>query len=148
MASAHDSIRTARWVTIILVVYWLAMFVGTHIPTSLPQLPGSNLDKVVHFLAYSGLALLIALNWQIHGGHLGIRHYVLVWILLAAYAALDEWTQLPVGRDGNPYDWLADITGSAAGLAIFHAIRPWLFGRQQHSSVAVAGVEGAPPVDN
>ena len=44
----------------LLIVYWLLLFTGTHIP--LPNLPGgSGNDKLAHFAGYFLLSLLLLL---------------------------------------------------------------------------------------
>lgn len=111
---------------IFFACYWVAMFIGTHIPQQLPNLDVGFFDKVVHFAAYLGLTLLFALCWQTFGGHLTLRHYIVIAIVVIAYGAIDEILQSYVHRDCNFYDWLADILGTLTGLNIFHYGRPWL----------------------
>jgi VanZ family protein len=114
------------WQTL-LGVYWLAMFVGTHIPRQLPHLSGGVFDKFVHLGAYAGLALLVAVNWQLRGGHLTMRHYLAVAFVLATYGIVDEVLQMFVHRDCSVADWAADVVGIVLGIAAFHVGRKvWL----------------------
>ena len=53
------SILGFRWVVIVLCLYWLAIFSGTHLPRPPRALPRID-DKLVHFLAYFGLAAALA----------------------------------------------------------------------------------------
>ncbi len=109
---------------IALAAYWLALFAGTHIPrvpTAL-QMPGA--DKWQHTAAYAGLAfLLVALR--------SLRRPLTWWVALGVagvailYGALDELTQIPVGRDAEFFDWVADSLGAAIGIALFAAGRRW-----------------------
>ena len=52
-------------------------------------------------------------------GPLGWRQLCAVWALIVLYGAVDEVTQIPVGRNANLSDWLADAAGATVGLAIF-----------------------------
>jgi VanZ family protein len=102
--------------------YWLALFVGTHIPHP-PQLFVSfnAFDKVLHFGAYAGLAFLISLSWWLRRAF-AWRQWLAVWALTAAFGIFDEVTQIPVGRNCELFDWFADVTGSLSGLALFLAV--------------------------
>jgi VanZ family protein len=78
-----------------------------------PHLQGPFLwDKLDHFTAYFGLALLASLGW-------GLRRS-LGWIFLGVLAmgAGLEGLQALVGRDAEWGDMLANSLGAAAGLAV------------------------------
>lgn len=112
------NLRTARLCQIVLAGYWLAMFAATHLPIKVAALPGGT-DKVIHVGLYALLAALLAITWQCSAGRLTARHLRWAWIALAAYAAFDELTQIPVGRTASWADWLADLVGALAGLVLF-----------------------------
>jgi len=114
---------------LVLAVYWLALFVATHLPKESPIVPTDQRDKLMHFTAFALLALLLATTWQLAAGYLTIHHLRWAWIVLVLYAALDEWTQSFVGRETSFYDWLADAAGAAAGLALFVWVRNQNWGR-------------------
>lgn len=107
-----------------LVVYWGALFYGTH--TKVPEglLPG-NSDKLIHFWAYAGLGILL-MSLRATRGVYSWMSIVYCWLLLAAYGAFDELTQLLVNRNADVNDWLCDVTGAAAGLATV-TLFMWLF---------------------
>lgn len=113
---------------IVLVCYWVALFLGTHWPRAHEVLRIGTSDKVLHFIAYFGLALLIGINWTLRG-EFGWRQRGIAFLLIASFGVFDELTQIPVGRDGSVYDWLADCAGAVLGLAtcvaLTHAIRTW-----------------------
>jgi VanZ family protein len=111
--------RLKTWALALLVVYWLALILGTHVPQA-PHvlLPKDVSDKLLHLTAYCGLALLICLNWSLRRP-LNWRHGVIVLALLACFGALDEVTQIPVGRDCDLADWYADVIGATAGVGLF-----------------------------
>jgi VanZ like protein len=104
--------------TIVVAAYWLALFVGTHIPripTAL-QMPGA--DKWQHTAAYAGLAFLLAARSAFG------RPVTWKWALAVAggvilFGAFDELTQIPVGRNAEFYDWIADGLGTAIGIGLF-----------------------------
>jgi VanZ family protein len=102
-----------------LALYWLALFVTTHIPSELAALPGDSTDKFVHVTAFAVLALLLATAWQLSAGPLGLRHLALAWLLLVAYGAIDEWTQSFVRRQASFWDFLGDAVGALIGLVLF-----------------------------
>lgn len=106
-----------------LAGYWIVLLIVTHLPATTPFMPPDNIDKLAHATAFAGLALLLASAWQLAAGHLNISHLALVWFVVVTYGAIDEWTQIPVGRSCSIWDWLADATGAALGLALFAFLR-------------------------
>ena len=114
---------------LVLAIYWLALFVATHLPKTQTLGTANQLDKLVHAAAFAGLALLLATTWQLSAGRLIGHHLRAAWIVLVCYAALDEWTQTFAGRDASLADWLADAAGAALGLALF----AWLNRRGRES---------------
>jgi VanZ family protein len=115
--------RYTRWIAAVTVLYWLALFIGTHIPLRLP--PGSvpeGGDKLLHFVAYLGLAYLLGL-WLSVKQPMSARHYLMILLVIAVYGALDELLQGPVNRNPDVYDWIADVFGGIAGLMLLYATR-------------------------
>jgi VanZ family protein len=106
----------------LLIAYWLAMFIGTHIPLD-PQalkLPGS--DKTWHLVAYAGLAFLIALRHSF-GGSMRWKQAAAVFGIVALYGVFDELSQIPVGRHADVFDWFSDVAGAVGGLALIAALK-------------------------
>jgi len=130
-ASFLSNVRNYKLWQLALVAYWLAIFVGTHVPGDFLPEPSDGWDKVVHFSAYAALAVLVATTWQLAAGQLMFRHLRAAWIVIAIYGALDEWTQSFVGRDASVYDWLFDIAGAATGLALFVWLRERIGARRR-----------------
>ncbi len=124
-----------RVATILLVIYWIAVFTATHLPkVGLPSYP--NADKIAHFVAFSGLAFLMA--WAIPTRRDRPRWNVLVAaIVCLSYGAFDEFTQIPAGRTADIQDWFADCLGTTFGLTIYLISRAWLWRRQQFSPNAL-----------
>ena len=98
-----------------LAAYWTFLFASTHVPLPKDALP-ANSDKAAHFVAYAGLSFLLGL-WLSLRGPMTIGGYVFVLAVAAAYGAVDELTQIPVGRTGDVWDWVADCVGGGLGLA-------------------------------
>ena len=116
--SAHRRNLTAL-LTIVLVLYWLIAFLGTHIPLRILAgvMPPHNGDKVLHFVGYAILAALL-MGLRASRGSFGWRSVVRRWMLLAVYGAFDEVTQRLVGRHADVADWCADMVGVLCGLGL------------------------------
>ena len=100
-----------------LAVYWVLLFVLTHV--RFHQFPGmaSSSDKVAHLVAYAGLGALAAWYLWVRG-KLSWRIGFILMSILIAYAAVDELTQalLPY-RTADILDWLCDVVGAGMGIA-------------------------------
>jgi len=107
------TILGTRLGVIVLAVYWILLFVGTHIPVIPANVPKVN-DKVMHFTAFFGLAFFLCYvskpgpRWKRFGRIAAVA---------LLYAAVDEYTQRFVPR--RQPDWM-DFLANAAG--IFSAI--------------------------
>ncbi|MBC7853824.1 MAG: VanZ family protein, partial [Pirellulaceae bacterium] len=98
--------------------YWVVIFVGTHMPGNETD-GGGHRDKVLHFGAFFGLAMLLC-SCAACFRRTGPALYAGVVGLAAGYGIFDEWTQmLAKNRSADPLDWLADISGAIAGTLIF-----------------------------
>jgi VanZ family protein len=105
-----------------LLAYWLLIFFGTHIPSSaLPNLHWS--DKILHLLAFAGLAFLMA--WAIpKNGLAWWRHLLSVVGITFVYSCLDELTQQFIpGRQCDIGDVVADMAGTLVGLVCYLSAR-------------------------
>lgn len=109
--------------------YLAALFIATHIP--LPKGSISNSDKLYHFGGYAALTLCVLAAWELSIGVLEAKHYFAVWLVGVLYAAFDEVTQIPVGRQCDANDWIVDVLGIVAGILAFRAFRGayyWVLG--------------------
>ena len=72
----------------ILTVYWIALFIATHIP--MPQLPDlpEHSDKAMHFVAYAGLGFLFLL-WRSMKGSISLSTILTASGIIAIYANID-----------------------------------------------------------
>lgn len=98
-----------------LACYWIFLFASTHVKLPNDALP-RNSDKLAHFVAYAGLSFLLGL-WMSLRLPMTAARYVFVFLVVAAYGAVDEVTQIPVGRTADVWDWAADCVGTGLGLA-------------------------------
>ena len=106
-----------------LAAYWLALFVGTHVPLPVVKSIGRS-DKLLHWASYTGLSFLLTTVVSLRHS-LTWRTCLIVALGLAAYAALDELLQIPIpGRHADVWDWGADVGGVFCGLVTALAIRP------------------------
>ena len=106
----------------ILVCFWVAMFLGTHWPhLPLDFLP-ANCDKLLHWSANCGLAFLIPL-WLSSWRDVAFKDLAGIFAVVLGYAIFDEVSQIPVGRDCEFFDAVADCFGGLSGLAAFMAFR-------------------------
>jgi len=107
---------------ILLVVYWVAIFVLTHIPLKHISFLVTKVnvsDKILHFIAYFMLSFLLWIALS-QSQKLKRRKSRVWWILFLIffYALLDEWLQMYVGRSPSVYDFIADISGAITALIL------------------------------
>ena len=106
-----------------LVLYWLALFIGTTLPTDeLPHLFKAQ-DKFEHLLGYFGLAVLVQLwlHFQTRMNMLREKAYLFTFLIVTCYAAIDEIHQLFIpGRDCDILDWTADSIGALIGVILIY----------------------------
>jgi VanZ family protein len=125
---AHSFWRLSPATRRVLVVaaiglYWLLLFVLTHLPGDpRPEPPEGvipHLDKLAHSAAFAGLAFLACVGASTFRP---VTPQVLgsVAAALALYAAVDEQTQgwVPF-RVPDFRDWVADMLGMLVGLCAF-----------------------------
>jgi VanZ family protein len=124
--------KVARVASLCLVLYWLLIFTGTHLPSH--AVPRFNLsDKVCHALAFGGLAFL--LSWAIPSRGKNLTHVLWAAMIALVYGVVDEWTQnfIP-GRVCDVWDMAADAVGVGLGVVCYLLLRQlllqWKWGRQ------------------
>lgn len=104
----------------VLALYWVVIFTGTHLP-EVPQILTSYSDKIKHFSAFFGLAMLLC---YVTNGDNPYRRFGIIFALASAYGAIDEWTQsLVPGRTTDYWDWGADTLGAATAIGIYVGLR-------------------------
>ena len=120
-ANSARNPSVGRIIAALLVMYWAALLVATHLPGSGGGLPPLIWDKALHAGAFTGLTFLLLLAWN-WGRPATLVNYATVLLLVAGYGALDELTQLLVPlRNADVWDWVADVIGAIGG-AVFYAL--------------------------
>lgn len=115
-----DAIRARRTLRIVTTIVIALAAASTHIPKlSLGSDANPSPDKSEHMLLF---AILTAGAW--YSGW--FRSLGILWLVGAAWAALDEWTQgIPaLGRAPDMEDWAADMLGVTLAVAWIKATRP------------------------
>jgi len=113
------------WIT--TAVYWLAIFMLTHLPAhDIPPVPIS--DKVEHMTAYGLLGILLFASFRSNGRSIGVTAFFVIAIGLL-YGVADELLQIPVGRSCDIRDWYADASGIAIATIICTSVE--LLGRRK-----------------
>jgi VanZ family protein len=117
--------RFASRARTLALLYLVALFAATHVP--IPEGAVGESDKLYHFGGYFALTLLVLAGWELTIGVLEAKHYFALWLVGILYAAFDEFTQIPVGRDCDPNDWMMDVLGVVAGVVVFQFVRRALY---------------------
>ncbi len=117
----RTTIRGIRVASLALGGYWLMLFVATHLPT-VPMPHTANSDKYIHFLAFAGLAFLLAWSIPTVPKHRWLN-VVLALAVAIIYGAIDEISQTPVGRTADVMDWVADSAGAVFGIVCYVIMR-------------------------
>ena len=103
-------------------LYILSSFSKT-MPEGGPEIP--HLDKVMHFGYFLGGGIILTTYLLLKKGTAAPAYFriLIPIVILAIVGALDEYHQtFTPGRSGNdPFDWLADVLGAAAGILLAHA---------------------------
>ena len=117
--------------------YWLAIFVGTHLPSSLGKLPDVN-DKLLHLGAYAGLAFLLAA--ALTACRLKHGTLLITLVVAAVYGCFDELSQkLVAGRTADVADWAADVFGAGVGALAFAVALLLITRRFPNAAIAEEG---------
>ena len=103
-----------------LAGYWLVIFLLTHVPSSMIKPPKIS-DKLMHFLAFGGLGMLMC---YVTTSDRLVRRFSIIAIIGMSYAAIDEYTQGFVrGRSPDVMDFVADTAGILAAIAVYSFLR-------------------------
>jgi VanZ family protein len=112
-------------ITAVLVLYIALLFVGAVIKVPAEISSITNGDKIIHFMEYFILALVLFKSLQLYKLK-KINIYVLGIIIGIVFMLLSETVQLFVpGRSFSFYDMLADFMGFIIGMGVFK----WIFFR-------------------
>lgn len=122
--------REPRFVTHVWTVVWggylLAVAVLSLMPVAIPQTVAHG-DKLMHFLAYAGLAAL----WP---RHLATGARAVLWAAAVGVALEAGQGVVPTGRFPDAWDALANAGGATLGASL-----TWLGGKWRGSPVVGVG---------
>ena len=114
----------------VLGLYWVTLFVMTHLPPEIlfnhfsaaDKYLDEGGDKTMHLLAYAGLAFLFA-SWLWIRRVEDRRLWKITGVVLCSYAILDELLQIPFRRTADLGDCIADWAGVVLGSLCFLVVR-------------------------
>jgi VanZ family protein len=112
--------RARRAILLCCIGAWLLAAVATHLPA--PELSGIHVDdKLLHLVGYFVLGSLFWLSLAAYETR-ARRRVLVVLIVLALYAVLDETTQAFVRRTPDVGDWLANVTGTVVAAILWETV--------------------------
>jgi VanZ family protein len=113
-----------KLVYIPLIIYWIILLTATSLPgKDVPDFHVS--DKIEHFSAYCILTIFLTFTVLLQNKYKFLkRHaFILTWVMVAIYGALDELHQLYIpGRSCDILDWTADASAAFFGVLIVYFI--------------------------
>jgi VanZ family protein len=122
----RKNLTLMRVLFIAAIACWLAIILGTHLPSQQVPPTLSAQDKLLHFAAYAVLTFLVVSCWRLAPRPVVRFSMLLAFVILVLHAALDEATQRFVpGRAPEVGDWLADLLGVLTGLGLAQAALRW-----------------------
>ena len=105
---------------------WLAILyhVSNSVPTEMPQMLVPQQDKILHFVFFLGGGVVLAASLRLVAKLEGIRLLLTVAVVMGLLGALDEYNQQFIpGRSGlSLEDWIADMSGAIAGVALLRLL--------------------------
>jgi len=113
------------------IVYTVLVFVGGSLeaapaPPDVGIVPG---DKLMHFVAFAGLALLIlrAVRWELPLSRFSSQLVLATLMASALGGLLELWQAALPHRDADVFDWVSDTLGAlcvAGALFVARSRRP------------------------
>lgn len=121
-----------RCAVVLLPLYWLTIFIGTHLPPKRLLQIRAN-DKLLHFTAFFGLCFLLC--WAISTNkEKRFKNVIIALAICVIYAIFDELSQIPIGRSAEVLDFLADVSGALTGAVVYSLLRAALVTYRSHIS--------------
>lgn len=107
-------------------IFLLTLLPGNYFPRISSFWSLLSPDKLIHIALFSGLAFLLAFGLRRQYPNLTTR-CIFTWVAIIStfIAVLTELLQwyLPIKRDGNIYDGIADVAGVFIGFAAFFIVK-------------------------
>lgn len=103
------------WAVVVCVLHLMKVDIDPDKQRLIP-----HLDKIVHFGMFMTLAFLLFRSMLFHRMRSGLKTMIITAVICLSYGALLEFLQSLSGgqRDGDIYDWLADLIGTTTGILI------------------------------
>ena len=131
--SASIQFLRSRNTWLVLFIAWAVLLfllssLSKTMPEGGPEIP--HIDKVMHFGYFFGGGIILG-TWSLlrkTDTSIASLPFVVSFLVLASVGALDEYHQtFTPGRSGNdPFDWMADVLGSAFGLVLANLLHPFI----------------------
>ena len=102
-----------------LIIYWIIILIGTSLPADSFVDTIELSDKIKHFVAYFGLAVILGLNlhFQERWKSVKIYYIIITFFICITYGIVDELHQTLIpNRFAEFFDWVADALGSLVGI--------------------------------
>jgi VanZ family protein len=110
----------------ILFGIWLAILyqVSNSVPSEMPEMLVPQQDKILHFVFFLGGGTVLAASLRLLAKLQGIPLLLAVALVMGLLGALDEYNQQFIpGRSGlSLEDWIADMSGAIAGVALLRLL--------------------------
>jgi VanZ family protein len=114
-----------KLVFIPLIIYWIALFIGTSIPIeSVPSIFEFH-DKLEHTTAYFGLSVLLNLSiiFQEKYPKMKSKHNLVTLGAVVVYGIADELHQMLIpGRSCEILDFVSDLLGILLGILTVYVV--------------------------
>jgi len=116
------------WPSIVWAIFVLLLtgIPGNYVPETISFLDWASPDKVVHFILFGGQTFLIlyAYRDKLSDKQSLIKIAVVAIVIGVVYGLLTEILQAYVfiGRDGNLFDFIADMLGALIGFLAFYLL--------------------------
>ena len=118
--------RRHKYIVISLGIYWMLIFVLTHMPVPDIARQSGMSDKTMHVMAYFILTFLI---WCAVSPYQRIEwNKPKIWGIVAVivwYGAIDEYLQGFVGRSVELHDFIANLFGMIFALGVLSIFHFW-----------------------
>jgi len=121
---------------VLLVLLWAGAFTLSHLPPG--DVPDFHVgDKVLHTAGFAGLASAFGVTMLAFGVPRR-RRLAMLFAVMLAYGAIDEWTQPWFGRSCELRDWLHDVLGTVIAAVMVEAVA-WIAGINRRGGAETRG---------
>ncbi len=116
------------WPSIVWALFILLLtgIPGNFVPKTISFLDWASPDKVVHFILFGGQTFLIlyAYRDKLNDKRNRLRLALIAIVIGVVYGLITEILQAYVfiGRDGNVFDFIADLLGALLGFLAFYLL--------------------------